>query len=147
MNHEWHQGGYTVSTDPQRLDMKTIHGFLTKAYWALGIPMEILKRSIDNSIPFGIYQGERLVGFGRVITDRATFGYIGDVFVLEEHRGHGLSKWLVECMLAHPELQGFRRWILLTRDAQGLYKKFGFMTPPNPERYMELWKPDIYQKR
>jgi GNAT superfamily N-acetyltransferase len=102
MNHEWHQGGYTVSTDPQRLDLKTIHGFLTKAYWSPGIPMEIVKRSIDNAIPFGIYQGDRLVGFGRVITDRATFGYIADVFVLEEHRGHGLSKWLVECMLAHP---------------------------------------------
>ena len=147
MTYEWHHGGYTVSTDPARLDLKAIHGFLSKAYWAIGIPMETVKRSIEHSVPFGIYHGGRLIGFGRVITDRATFGYIGDVFVLDEHRGQGLSKWLVECMLAHPELQGFRRWILLTRDAQGLYRKFGFTTPPNPERYMELWKPDIYQRR
>lgn len=147
MTYEWHHGDYTVSTDPERLDLAAIHGFLSRAYWALGIPMETVKRSIANSVPFGIYHGGRLVGFGRVITDRATFGYIGDVFVLDEHRGQGLSKWLVECMLAHPELQGFRRWILLTRDAQGLYKKFGFVSPPNPERYMELWKPDIYQRR
>jgi GNAT superfamily N-acetyltransferase len=147
MTYEWHQGEYTVSTDPQRLDLETIHGFLSKAYWAVGIPMELVKRSIDHSVPFGIYHQGRLIGFGRVITDRATFGYVGDVFVLQEHRGQGLSKWLVECMLAHAELQGFRRWILLTRDAQGLYKKFGFTTPPNPERYMELWKPDIYQRR
>src|SRR5262245_52310532 len=146
MTHEWHQDGYTISTDPQRLDLKAIHGFLTKAYWSPGIPMEIVKRSIDHSIPFGIYHSDRLVGFGRVITDRATFGYVGDVFVLEEHRGHGLSKWLVECIVSHPELQGFRRWVLITRDAQGLYRRFGFQPLAKPDRYMERHSPDAYRR-
>lgn len=146
MIQEWHRDSYTISTDPERLEVNTIHEYLSTAYWATGIPMETVRRSIENSLPFGIYHEGRMVGFGRVITDYATFGYIGDVFVLDPHRGRGLSKWLVELMLAHPELQGFRRWILLTRDAQGLYKRFGFVTPPNPERYMELWAPDVYQR-
>ena len=87
------------------------------------------------------------MGFGRVITDRATFGYLGDVFVLEAHRGRGLSKWLMECIAQHPELQGFRRWVLLTRDAHGLYRQFGYETPSRPERYMERWSPDVYSEK
>ena len=147
MIQDWHRDGYAISTDPERLELNTIHESLSKtAYWAPGIPMETVRRSIENSLSFGIYHEGRMVGFGRVITDYATFGYIGDVFVLDPHRGRGLSKWLVELMLAHPKLQGFRRWVLLTRDAQGLYKRFGFVTPPNPERYMELWTPDVDQR-
>jgi GNAT superfamily N-acetyltransferase len=147
MAQEWKRGDYTISTDPKRLDLKTIHDYLSnQSYWAPGIPMETVQRSIQNSLPFGLYHKDKMAGFGRVITDYATFGYIGDIFVLDEHRGQGLSKWMVELMLAHPDLQGFRRWILLTRDAQGLYKRFGFVMPLNPERYMERWTPDVYQR-
>ena len=144
MVHEWHRDGYAISTDPARLDLDVIHAFLTSAYWAMGIPKEAVRRSIEHSIPFGVYRDSALAGFGRVITDMTTFGYVGDVFVLEPHRGRGLSKWLMECLLAHPDLQGFRRWVLLTRDAHGLYRQFGFTPPAHPDRYMERWIPDAY---
>jgi GNAT superfamily N-acetyltransferase len=143
---EWTRDGYTISTDPARLDVAAIHAHLSRSYWALGIPIEVVRRSLAHSINFSILLESELAGFGRVITDRATFGYIGDVFVTEAHRGKGLSKWLMECILAHPELQGFRRWVLLTRDAHGLYRKFGFEVPARPERYMERWFPDVYSR-
>jgi GNAT superfamily N-acetyltransferase len=142
---EWRRGDYTISTDPARLDLAAVHDFLTHSYWAEAIPIEIVARSIENSLPFGIYQGERQVGFARVVTDRATFAYIGDVFVLEEFRGRGLSKWLMETMIGHPELQGLRRWILATADAHGLYRQFGFGPPPDDGVLMQILRPDMYR--
>lgn len=144
MSQEWRRGEFIISTDKQRLDLSVIHGFLTTSYWAAGIPFEVVKRSIDHSLNFGVYKGDRQVGFARVITDYATFAYIGDVFILEDYRGWGLSKWLMEVIADHPELQGLRRWLLLTRDAHGLYRKTGFTEPKDPERYMEKSFPDIY---
>ena len=146
MHREWHRDGFTISTDPARLDLDMIHGFLSSCYWATGIPRDVVERSIANSLCFGVYEPARQVGFARVITDRATFGYLGDVFVLESHRGRGLSKWLMECVHAHPELQGFRRWVLLTRDAHGLYAQHGWTPIANPGRYMERWTPDVYRQ-
>lgn len=137
--------GYLYSTDKDKLQFDVIHNYLANdSYWAKGILPETLKRSIDNSECFGIYHGYEQVGFARVVTDKATFGYLGDVFVLEGHRRKGLSKRLMEFILKHPELQGFRRWLLLTRDAQGLYSQFGFIKFHAPDRCMELWYPDIY---
>jgi GNAT superfamily N-acetyltransferase len=144
MPHEWSRDGYTVVEDPARLDVPAIHAYLTRSYWAEGIPIEIVRRSLQYSVNFSILHGDALAGFGRVITDRATFGYVGDVFVLEPHRGKGLSKWLMECMLAHPELRGFRRWVLITRDAHGLYRQFGFGALAKPDRYMERHAPHVY---
>jgi GNAT superfamily N-acetyltransferase len=144
MHQEWHRDGFTISTDPARLDLDVIHGFLSRSYWAPGIPRDVVARSIDHSVCFGIYEGASQVGFARVITDRATFGYLGDVFVLESHRGRGLSRWLMECIHAHPELQGFRRWVLLTRDAHGLYAQHGWKPIASPDRYMERWAPNVY---
>ena len=114
---EWQQGEYTISDDPARLDFDVIHGFLSgESYWARGRSRECVERSIENSLPFGVYRADgRQVGFARVVTDRATFAWLADVFILPEERGRGLSKWLVECVLAHPELQNLRRWILATR--------------------------------
>ncbi|MBN8586655.1 MAG: GNAT family N-acetyltransferase [Ignavibacteria bacterium] len=137
--------GYLYSTDKDKLQFDVIHNFLANdSYWAKGISRDILKRSINNSECFGIYSGSQQVGFARVVTDKATFGYIGDVFVLQPHRGRGISKNLMTFILKHPELQGFRRWMLLTADAQELYSKFGFIKFHAPERCMELWFPDVY---
>ena len=146
MAQEWRWGDYLISTDKSRLDLAVIHGFITTSYWAPGISMEIVKRSIDHSLSFGLYKGDQQIGFARVITDYATFAYIGDVFILEEFRGQGLSKWLMEVIAAHPDLQGLRRWLLLTRDAHGLYNKTGFTEPKTPERYMEKYFPDVYER-
>ena len=138
--------GFVISTDAARLDLDVIHGFLTTSYWAEGIPREIVARAIANSLCFGIYQGARQVGFARVVSDYATFAYIADVFVVESHRGRGLSKALMAAVVSHPHLQGFRRWLLGTRDAHGLYRKFGFDAPPYPDRMMERADPDIYRR-
>jgi len=145
MVHEWRRGEYLISTDRDRLDIATIHGFLTTSYWAAGVPIEIVKRSIEHSLNFGLFQDDRQVGFARVITDFATFAYLADVFVLESFRGRGLSKWLMQVIIAHPELQGLRRWMLLTRDAHGLYRQVGYTPLANPERAMERLFPDIYR--
>jgi GNAT superfamily N-acetyltransferase len=144
---EWRRGAYVIRTDPARIDVGAVHAYLTRSYWATGIPLEIVRRSLQHSVNFAILHGDQLAGFGRVITDRATFGYLGDVFVLEPHRGQGLSKWLMECVVAHPELQGFRRWVLLTRDAHGLYRQYGFRDLAHPDRYLERWSPDVYGPR
>lgn len=134
----WRQDVYEIDTDPLRLDIDLIHKFLSEStYWAKGRPIELVRRSIEHSMPFGVYCEGSQVGFARVITDFATFAWIADVFVATEHRGKGLSKWLMETILAHPELQGFRRWVLSTRDAHGLYAKFGFAPLRLPERWME----------
>src|SRR5262245_39192815 len=138
---EWHQGDYTISTDPTLLDIEMIHGFLASSYWATGRSIETIQRSINNSLPFGVYKGRRQIGFARVITDFATLAWIADVFILDEFRGQGLSKWLMEVIITHPELQGFRRWILATKDANGLYEKFGFTGLKRPERWMERHDP------
>ena len=145
MVHEWRRGEYSISTDKGRLDVAMIHGFLTISYWAAGVPMDVVKRSIEHSLAFGVFKEDQQVGFARIITDYATFAYLGDVFILEPFRGRGLSKWLMEVIVGHPDLQGLRRWMLLTRDAHGLYGKVGFTELINPERYMELHFPDVYK--
>ena len=181
MVHEYRRGEFVISTDRSRLDLDVVHKFLTNCYWAKGIPREVVTRSIENSLCFGIYHGgdtkfPRLakearrgaptpgadtkspllpkpgrsgasaqVGFARVISDFATIAYLGDVFILEAYRGRGLSKWLMQCIMEHPAVQGLRRWILLTRDAHGLYSQFGFTAVKAPELYMELHRPDVYQ--
>ena len=141
-------GEFLVSSDPSRLDLDVIHGFLTNCYWAKGIPRDVVARSIEHSLCFGVYDGSGAqVGFARVISDFATIAYIGDVFVLDTHRGRGLGKWLMQCITQHPALQHLRRWILTTRDAHGLYSQVGFTPVKSPERFMELHRPDIYEVR
>jgi len=140
------RGEFLISTDPARISLDVVHGFLTNCYWAKGIPRETVARSIEHSLCFGVYDGSgEQVGFARVVSDFATVAYLGDVFILESHRGRGLSKWLMECVTQHPSLQGLRRWILLTRDAHALYAKFGFTPVAKPDRYMELHRPDVYE--
>jgi GNAT superfamily N-acetyltransferase len=141
---EWRRGEFTISTDPARLDVAVIHGFLSGSYWAGGIPLEAVKRSIEHSLPFGLYHGRRQIGFARWITDHATFAYLGDVFVLESYRGQGLGSWLMEAVVSHPAVQGQRRWVLLTRDAHGLYARYGFAPLAAAERYMERRWPGVY---
>jgi GNAT superfamily N-acetyltransferase len=143
---EYRRGEFVISTSRARLSLDVIHGFLTNCYWAKGIPREVVARSIEHSLSFGIYDGSGAqVGFARVVSDFATVAYLGDVFVLESHRGRGLSKWLMQCIIEHPALQNLRRWILLTRDAHGLYSQFGFTPVKAPERYMELHQPNVYE--
>jgi GNAT superfamily N-acetyltransferase len=146
MHSAWAKGEFQISTDPARIDLRAVHEFLTNSYWARGIPLETVQRSIENSLCFGIYHGDRQIGFARVITDRATFAYLADVFVLPDYRGHGLSKWLMECIIAHPDLQGLRRWMLATQDAHELYAQYGFSPLKAPERWMEIHRPDVYKK-
>jgi N-acetylglutamate synthase-like GNAT family acetyltransferase len=143
---EYRRGEFLISTSRERLDLDVVHGFLTKCYWAKGIPREIVARSIERALCFGIYNGEGAqVGFARVISDFATIAYVGDVFVLETHRGQGLGKWLMQCITQHPALQNLRRWILTTRDAHGLYSQVGFTPVKAPERFMELHRPNVYE--
>jgi GNAT superfamily N-acetyltransferase len=135
----------TISTDPYRLDVKLVHEFLKTAYWCENIPIEVVKRAIAHSLCFGLYEFGHQVGFARVVTDRATFAYLADVFIVESHRGRGLSKRLMQAIVGHPDLQGLRRWSLLTRDAHGLYEEFGFTSLSQPERHMEIFNPDAYK--
>ena len=137
MSTEWKRGEYAISSEPGRLDLEVVHDFLTNSYWAKGVSEELVRRSIEYSLCFGVYHEQTQVGFARVITDRATFAYLADVFIVEQHRGHGLGKWLIETIVTHPELSGLRRWILVTRDAHDLYRQYGFMPLRNPERFME----------
>ena len=136
---------YEVTTDSSRLDLDAIHAYLTRSYWSPGIPKATVARAIEHSVCAGAYLGADQVGFARVVTDRASFGYLADVYVLEAHRGQGLSKALVGTLLAHPDLQNLRRLMLTTRDAQGLYSRFGFKPLAAPDRFMELHKPDLYR--
>lgn len=136
--------GYEIDTDPSRLQIDVVHGFLAAAYWCRGVPRDVVARAIRHSVNFGIYRGAEQVGYGRVVTDRATFGYLMDVFVLPAHRGRGLARWLVETILAHPELQGFRRWMLATRDAHDVYAAAGFGPCADPGRLMEIVARDPY---
>jgi GNAT superfamily N-acetyltransferase len=134
-----------VTTDRSRLDLDMIHGFLTTSYWARGISREIVARSMESSLCFGAFDEGRQVGFARVISDRATFAYICDVFALESHRGNGIGRSLMAAIMSHPELEGLRRWTLFTRDAHGLYRRFGFGAPGHPERLMEVVDSDPYR--
>jgi GNAT superfamily N-acetyltransferase len=142
----WTRGGFSISTDPALLDRPLVHEFLRGSYWAGGIDRETVDRSIEGALCFGVYEGSAQVGFARVITDRATFAYLADVFVLESHRGRGLGVWLMEAVRVHPELQGLRRWILMTRDAHGLYEKFGFRRIEDPARCMEILDREVYAR-
>jgi GNAT superfamily N-acetyltransferase len=144
--NEYHKGEFTVSTDRARIKLDVVHGFLTECYWAKGISRDVVARSIENSLCFGVYAEGTQVGFARMISDFATFAYIGDVFVLESFRGQGLGKWLMECIIKHPRLQGLRRWSLVTRDGHGLYSQFGFEPLKKPRNYMELHRPDVYRQ-
>ena len=146
MTYEANQGEYTVSTDPALLDIPRIHAFLTKSYWAEGVSLETVRRSIENSILFGVYHSGEQVGFARVITDKATYAYIADVYIEEPHRGRGLSKLLMRAVLSHAECQGMRRWLLGTRDAHGLYGQFRFTSLHRQERWMELAAEGIYKQ-
>jgi GNAT superfamily N-acetyltransferase len=137
MVHEVRQGDLLVSTDPSRLDLDIIHGFLSRSYWAKGVSRDTVARSIEHSLCFGAYQDGRQIGFARVISDRATYAYIADVFVLEADRGRGVARGLMDCIVSHPDLQGLRRWTLFTRDAHGLYRRYGFGDARYPERLME----------
>jgi GNAT superfamily N-acetyltransferase len=140
MSPEWRRDDYTISTDPERLDMGAIHRFLSEeSYWAAGVTLQRVERSIANSIPFGLYDSTgALAGFARVVTDRTIFGWVCDVFVLPEHRGRHLGVWLMESVLSHPDLQDLRQWMLGTADAHGLYARFGFEPPDNPNRYLRI---------
>ena len=141
---EWTRGGYTISTERARIDVDTVHRFLATSYWAAGIARDVVARSIEHSLCFGLYRGNAQAGFARVITDYATTAYLADVFVLPEHRGQKLAVWLMETIRAHPALQGLRVWRLATRDAHGLYEKAGFRPLAHPERLMEIVDPSVY---
>ena len=145
---EIEENGFVFSDDKLKLQPEVIHEYLsTQSYWAQGIPLEVVKRSVENSLCFGIYKETKQIGFARWITDKATFGYLADVYVLEAYRGLGLSKKLMSLMLFHPDLQGLRRYMLATEDAHGLYAQFGFKPIPNPDRLMGIAVPNIYKKQ
>ena len=139
--------GFRISSQPEEMDMAVIHGYLSESYWAKDIPLSTLQRALQNSLCFGVFtdSGEQ-VGFARMITDRATFAYLADVFILYAFQGKGLSKWLMQAITEHPDLQGLRRSVLATRDAHGLYRQFGYTPLNKPETFMECWRPDVYLK-
>ena len=137
-------GQYWITTEPDKLDLDAIHAFLSRSFWAEGIPKKTVATSIANSLCFGLFDGKEQVGFARVVTDRATYAYLCDVYVLESHRGRDLGKWLIETVMAHPDLQGLRRFQLVTRDAHGLYSRHGFEVPEHPERHMEIFRHGMY---
>ncbi len=145
---EWRRGDFTVSTDSARLDLGVVHRWLSESsYWVPGIPFDVVRCGVEGSLNFGLYaDGGRTIGLARIITDYATFAYICDVFVLDEFRGQKLGVWLMECVAAHPRLQGFRRWMLGTADAHKLYEKTGFRRVAAPDRWMERADPDIYKR-
>ncbi|HLE30865.1 MAG TPA: GNAT family N-acetyltransferase [Anaerolineales bacterium] len=147
MYQEYHRDHFTISTDPSRLDVDAIHAFLTRSYWAEGIPRDIVARSLRHALCFGLYDGDKQIGLARVVSDFATYAYLADVYILEAYRGRGLGKWLMACVVGHPDLQGLRRWSLATRDAHGLYRQFGFTGLKIPERHMEILDPEVYKKR
>ena len=138
--------GFTISTEKDKLDIDLIHSFLNRTYWAEGISKEIIRRSIEGSLCFGVFENDKQVGFARMITDKATFAYLADVFIIEEYRGRGLSKWLMEVIMSHSDLQGLRRMILATKDAHGLYTQFGFTPLINVDRWMHILDPDVYKR-
>jgi GNAT superfamily N-acetyltransferase len=145
MRKEFTKDDYLISTDKAKLDLVVIHGFLSReSYWALNIPEEVVRRSIEGALCFGVYHQGRQVGFARLVTDFATMAYVADVFIIREYRGRGLSKWLMQCITTLPELAGLRRWMLITRDAHTLYEGVGFKPLEQPNNYMERRRPNPY---
>lgn len=144
MIEHYERGEYVVSTDPARLDARAVHRYLSTSYWAEGIPLAVVEKSLRHSLCFGLYAAGSQVGLARVVTDEATFAYLCDVYVLPTHQGRGLGQWLMECVMASPRLQGLRRWVLVTRDAHGLYQRLGFTAPSNPGGFMEIVHPRLY---
>ena len=143
---QWQQGEYTISTDDSLLDIRIIHDFISRqSYWGQGRSIAVVQRALDHSLNFGLYKDRQQIGFARVVTDYATFAWVADVFILPGHRGRGLSKWLMTVILAHAELQGFRRWVLATKDAHGLYERFGFIPLNRPERWLERPDPNMQE--
>ncbi len=143
---EWQKESYRLTTDVACFDMEVLFRFISEeSYWARGMTRETFDRAVKHSLCFGLFEEERQIGFGRVVSDFASVAYLKDVFILKDCRGRGLSKWMMECILAHPDLQVIRRWLLVTADAQELYKKFGFTPLKVPEKFMELHNPEIYE--
>ena len=139
--------GFRISSEHEEMDLDAIHAYISNSYWAMGIPKSTLERAMKNSIFFGVFDGvQAQIGFARAVTDCATYAYLADVYVLEKYRGKGLSKWLISTVVSHPKLQGLRRITLATRDAHGLYKKFGFEPLENPEIFMEACSPNVYKE-
>jgi GNAT superfamily N-acetyltransferase len=143
----WTNGTFTVTCDPDRIDLDVVADFLATSYWAPGIPRAVVQKAIAHSLCFVLIDGDQQVGFARVISDHATFAYLADVFVVPAYRGRGLSKWLMECVVSHSELQGLRRWMLATRDAHALYERVGFTPLKKPEMFMERHRPNVYLER
>ena len=143
---KWTRGDFTITTDPAMIDHAAVTAFLTASYWSEGIPASTVTRSIEGSLCFALRSETRQIGFARVISDRATVAFLSDVFILPEFRGRGLGRWLLECLMSHPDLQGLKAWVLVTRDAHELYKKVGFKALARPERYMELRNADVYRE-
>ena len=143
---EWTRDNFSVTCDPAKLDRTVIAQFLSSSYWASGIPPDTVAKSVANSLCFGLFDQVRQIGFARVISDYATVAYLGDVFVLPEYRDLALDKWLIDCIVSHQDLQGLRRWILATRDAQQLYATFGFTPLKRPEIFTEVHDPNVYRK-
>ena len=138
------RGDFFITSDPNAVDLSAVHAFLTRSYWSEGVPASLVARAIAGSIPFSLFHGTAQIGFARVITDRATYGYLADVYVLEAYRGQGLGRWLIDCILKHPDLQTLRRFSLVTRDAHGLYRQAGFSPLAAPDRHMEISRPGVY---
>ncbi len=136
---EYKRDNFTISDDASRLDVDAICDFLSRSYWANKRPRDLIEKSIQHSLNFGVYDNSKQIGFARVVTDRSVFAYLCDVFIHEQYRGHSLGKWMMECILVHPDLQGLRRWCLLTQDAHGLYQQFGFTELNDPVRWMEKY--------
>jgi len=137
--------GYRISSVTSEMDLDAVHAYLARSYWAEEVPRSVVARAIEGSLCFGLFEGATQVGFARVVTDRVTFAYLCDGYVLEQHRGRGLAKWLMDTVLAHPDLQGLRRFLLGTRDAHGLYEKLGFVPLARPEIFMEINRPGLYK--
>jgi GNAT superfamily N-acetyltransferase len=144
VSREWIRGDCRISTDRASLDVDMIWSFLRESYWAAKIPRDIVERSIEGSLPFGLYRGSRQIGFARVISDMTTFAYLADVFIVDAFRGKGFGRWLIQVIMEHPDLATIRRWSLATRDAHGLYGKFGFTPLRDPSAFMERHRPDLY---
>ncbi len=142
---EWIKDDFSISTNKAKIDTAYVHCFLTTSYWAAGIPVETVKQSIEGSLCFAVFYKGGQVGFARVITDEATFAYLCDGFIDVQHRGKGVSKWLIEAILGYPGLQGLRRFMLATKDAHGLYKTFGFTPLTFTDRWMHIHYPDRYK--
>ena len=146
----WERDGFWLTDDGSAVDVQRVHSLLQSSYWAKGMPLPLLETAIAHSLCFSLFErqheGQRQIGFARVITDRATFGYLSDVIVDPAYRGQGLCKWMMACVMAHPQLQGFRRWSLATRDAHGLYRQFGFTDQKHPDWFMEKHDPSVYER-